>query len=149
MAQAKETAGELAESFLLEIVTPERLLVSEEVEALRVPGVDGEFGVLPRHTRLMSVLGTGELAYKRKNGEWQGLAVSTGFVEVLPERVIVLAQTAEMAEEIDVARAEAAVERARRRLAEPSPDTDIDRARAALDKALARQQAARRHQPEE
>lgn len=147
-AQPKETTGEQTDSFLLEIVTPERLLVSEEVEALRAPGVDGEFGVLPRHTRLMSVLGIGELSYRTRDGEWEDLAVSTGFVEVLPDRVIVLAQTAEMADEIDVARAEAAVERARRRLLEPSADTDIDRARVALEKALARLQAAGRHEPD-
>jgi len=146
MAQENRTGEAAGTSFLLEIVTPERQLVSEEVEALRAPGVDGEFGVLPRHTRLMTVLGIGQLSFREKDtGEWQELAVSTGFVEVLPDRVIVLAQTAEMADEIDVARAEAAVERARRRLAEPSADTDIARARAALEKALARLQAAGRH----
>lgn len=149
MAEASTTKTEQVASkeFLLEIVTPERLLVSEPVDALRAPGIDGEFGVLPDHTRLMTALGTGELAY-RCRGVWHRLAVSSGFVEVLPDRVIVLAQTAEMADEIDVERARDAASRAEERLARPGSDVDIDRARVALEKAVARLQAARRHEAE-
>ena len=135
--------GELATEFQLEIVTPERELVAEQVDALIAPGIGGEFGVLPQHTRLMTALGIGEVAYRRR-GEWQRLAVASGFVEVLPDRVIILAQMAEVAQEIDVARAQAAADRAQQRLADPDPDTDIDRAREALEKALARVQAAKR-----
>ena len=144
MAEAPNSSGpgQLGERFLLEIVTPDRQLVAEEVEALTAPGIDGEFGVLPDHTRLMAALGVGEVAY-RQAGRWHRLAVASGFVQVLPDRVILLAQTAELTHEIDLARAEAAAERARRRLQDLEEETDIERAQIALERALVRVQAAR------
>jgi F-type H+-transporting ATPase subunit epsilon len=144
MAEAAGQTG-LAKDFLLEVVTPEKQLVSERVVAVRAPGIAGEFGVLPSHERLITALGTGLLRYKlRENGEdWIELPVSAGLVEVLPDRVIILAQTAEMPRAIDVQRAEAARDRARERLAHPEEDTDIERAVNALQRADVRLQAAR------
>lgn len=138
----KSAAGAgLPSRFLLEIVTPEGQIASEEVSELLVPGHDGELGILPQHTRYMAVLGVGEMAY-RSNGEWQRLAVANGLIEIQPNRTIVLAQTAELAEEIDVARAQLAKERAEQRLADPDEDTDLDQAQAALTRALVRLQTA-------
>lgn len=133
----------MADTFRLEIVTPERQLLDADVEELRVPSVDGEVGVLPGHARMMTVLGVGELAYRRR-GEWTRLAVASGFVEVQSGRVIVLAQTAEEAADIDVERARAARQRAEERLASPDPDTELERARDALARADARLQVAER-----
>lgn len=143
MAEAERESG-IASDFLLEIVTPERALVSERVDSLRVPGVDGEFGVLPSHVRMIAGVGTGLLRYRPVgSSDWTELAVSEGIVEVLPDRVIVLAQTAEASNEIDVARAEAAMERARKKLEHPDEDTDIEATLDALRRATARLQAAR------
>ena len=127
----------------LEIVTPDRSLVREEVDEVELPGSEGYFGVLPGHTPLLSMLKVGELWY-RIGQDKHFLAVSGGFVEVLPDRVTVLAQLAERADEIDVSRAEAAKQRAEERLARPSPDIDLERARIALMKALIRLQVATR-----
>lgn len=143
MAEAarEDTIGS---DFMLEIVTPERQLVSERVDSLRAPGVDGEFGVLPSHIRMMAGVGTGLLRYRSiERGDWTELAVSNGLVEVLPDRVIVLANTAETAEEIDIARAQAAFDRARNSLEHPDEDTDIEAALAALRRAATRLQAAK------
>jgi F-type H+-transporting ATPase subunit epsilon len=120
----------------LEIVTPDRSLVREEVDEVELPGSEGYFGVLPGHTPLLSMLKVGELWY-RIGQEKHYLAVAGGFVEVLPERVTVLAQIGERAEEIDIARAEAAKRRAEERLAK-AVDIDLERARFALMKALIR-----------
>ena len=125
----------------LEIVTPERSLVTEQVDEVQLPGAEGYFGVLPGHTPVLASLQVGELWY-RIGQEKRVLAVAGGFVEVLPDRVTVLAQIAERAEEIDVARAEAAKKRAEARLAQPQPEDDLDRARYALSKALVRMQVA-------
>jgi F-type H+-transporting ATPase subunit epsilon len=124
----------------LEIVTPDRSLVREEVDEVELPGSDGYFGVLPGHTPLLSTLQVGELWY-RIGQEKHYLAVAGGFVEVLPDRVTVLAQIGERAEDIDVARAEAAKRRAEERLANPV-DVDVERARFSLAKALLRIQIA-------
>src|SRR5918996_5378289 len=124
----------------LEIVTPDRALVREEVDEVELPGSEGYFGVLPGHTPLLSMLKVGELWY-RIGGEKHYLAVAGGFVEVLPDRVTVLAQIGERAEDIDVARAEAAKRRAEERLAKPM-DVDVERARFSLAKALLRIQIA-------
>jgi F-type H+-transporting ATPase subunit epsilon len=142
MAEAAGQSG-LAKDFLLEVVTPEKQLVSERVVALRAPGIAGEFGVLPSHERLITALGTGLLRYRLRDDddEWIELPVSAGLVEVLPDRVIILAQTAEMPRAIDVQRAEAARARARERLAHPEEDTDIERALNALERATVRLQA--------
>jgi F-type H+-transporting ATPase subunit epsilon len=128
---------------LLEVVTPDRSLVREEVDELQLPGGEGYFGVLPGHAPLLATLKVGELWY-RVGQERHYLAVAGGFVEVLPAGVTVLAQIAERAPEIDVARAEAARTRAEERLARPSPDLDLERARVALMKALIRLQVATR-----
>src|SRR5688500_15280137 len=110
----------------LQIVTPERLLVSEQVDELQIPGAEGYFGVLPGHTPLLAALKAGELWY-RKGQTKTYLSVAFGFAEVLPDRVTILAQLAERAEEIDVARAEAARQRALRRIEDPTADLDYER----------------------
>jgi F-type H+-transporting ATPase subunit epsilon len=143
MAEAEQYSG-IAGEFLLEIVTPDRQLVSETVDSVRAPGVAGEFGVLPSHVRMMAGMGTGLLRYRVVGGsEWSELSVSAGLVEVLPDRVIVLAQTAEASQEIDVARAQAALDRARERLEHPDDDTDIEATLEALRRSTSRLQAAK------
>ncbi|HSB70494.1 MAG TPA: F0F1 ATP synthase subunit epsilon [Candidatus Methylomirabilis sp.] len=127
-------------SFLLEVVTPERLVVSDEVTELVAPGAEGYFGVLPGHIPFITTLKIGELTYWRGKDE-RHLAVTWGYVEVLGEKVIVLAETAERAEEIDAERARKARERAEGRLkewVEGSEAIDQARAEAALRRALTR-----------
>jgi F-type H+-transporting ATPase subunit epsilon len=138
----------LPTNLTLEIVTPDRALLREEVDEVVVPGSEGEFGVLPGHTPLLSMLKVGELWY-RQGQEKHYLAIAFGFVEVLPDRVTVLAQVGERAQEIDVQRAERAKQRAEQRLAQAQPhltqvDFDIERARIALMKSLLRLQVASR-----
>ena len=130
----------------LEIVTPERSVVSEAVDEVQVPGSEGSFGVLPGHTPLLATLQVGELWYRRGE-ETSFVAVSFGFAEVLPDRVTILAQIAESAEEIDVTRAEAAAERARDRLDRPVAQMDFERARLASLRSLIRLQVATRVRP--
>jgi F-type H+-transporting ATPase subunit epsilon len=125
----------------LEIVTPDRSLVREEVDEVEVPGSEGYLGILPGHTPLLATLGVGELWY-RKGQEKHYLAIAGGFVEVLPDRVTILAHTAELARDIDLARAEAAKKRAEDRLDRASVDIDAERARLALLRALTRLQVA-------
>ena len=127
----------------LEVVTPERLLVSEQVDEVQLPGAEGYFGVLPGHTPLLATLQVGELWY-RVGQEKRYLAVAFGFAEVLPDRVTVLAQLAERPEDIDVPRAESARKRAEERIAKPQPDIDFERARVAMMKSLIRLQVAAR-----
>ena len=127
----------------LEIVTPDRALASEEVDEVQLPGAEGYFGVLPGHTPLLASLQVGELWY-RIGGEKRYLAVAFGFVEVLPDRVTVLAQVAERAEEIDIARAEAARKRAEERVSRSESGVDFERARVAMMKSLIRLQVASR-----
>lgn len=129
----------------LDIVTPERPLVHVEVDEVEIPGAEGYFGVLPGHTPLLASLAVGELWY-RKGQEKTFLAIAFGFAEVLPDRVTILAQIGERAEEIDVARAEEAQRRAQERLAQTKTEIDYDRARAALMKSLTRLQVASRIQ---
>ena len=133
----------LPTSLTLEIVTPDRALVSQQVDEVELPGADGYFGVLPGHTPLLASLQVGEMWY-RIGQQKQYLALAFGFVEVLPERVTVLAQIAERAEDIDIARAESAKQRAEERVARPQPEMDFERARVALLKALTRLQVASR-----
>ncbi len=121
----------------LEIVTPERPLVRETVDEVELPGAEGYLGVLPGHTPLLTLLQVGELWY-RKGNQTTYLAVAFGFAEVLPDGVTVLAQIAEHAEDIDVPRAQAALQRANARLAQPTPDLDYARARIAQQKAQTR-----------
>ena len=127
----------------LEIVTPERSLVSEQVDEVQLPGSEGYFGVLPGHTPLLATLQVGELWY-RIGQEKHYLAVAFGFAEVLPDRVTVLAQIAERPEDIDVPRAEAARKRAEDRIVKPQAEMDFERARVAMMKALIRLQVAAR-----
>jgi F-type H+-transporting ATPase subunit epsilon len=127
----------------LQLVSPARLLVNETVDEVEIPGADGYFGVLPGHTPLLAMLGAGELWY-RQGTERTYLAIAFGFAEVQPDRIAILAMTAERPEDIDVARAEAAKKRAEERLAKPMIDMDAERARIALMKALIRLQVSSR-----
>jgi len=127
----------------LEFVTPERAIVHEDVDEVGVPGEDGHFGVLPGHAPLLASLATGELWYRVK-GEIKYAFVAGGFVEVVPDRVSVLAQVAERAEEIDAQRAEASKRRATDRLSKPAADVDFERARIAMMRAIARLQVSER-----
>jgi F-type H+-transporting ATPase subunit epsilon len=127
----------------LEIVTPERSLVTTQVDELQLPGSEGYFGVLPGHTPMLATLQVGEMWY-RIGQEKHHLAIAFGFVEVLPDRVTVLAQVAERAEDIDVARAEEAKRRAEERVSRPPVNLDFERARIAMMKSLIRLQVASR-----
>src|SRR6266850_2101188 len=128
----------------LEIVSADRSLVNETVDEVEIPGADGYFGVLPGHTPLLALLGAGELWY-RQGQEKVFLHISFGFAEVQPDRVTILAQIAEKAEEIDVARAEAAKKRAEERLAQThAMEMDVERARISLMKSLIRLQVSTR-----
>ena len=134
----------LPTSLALEIVTPDRAIVSQQVDEVELPGAEGYFGVLPGHTPLLASLQVGELWY-RTGQEKHYLAIAFGFAEVLPDRVTVLAHIAERAQDIDVARAESAKKRAEERAARPpQADMDFERARVALLKALTRLQVASR-----
>ena len=121
----------------LDVVTAERLVLTDQVDMVIAPGSEGELGILPHHTPLMTMLKPGELRLKKGNEEIS-LAVTGGFLEVRPDHVIVLADAAERAEEIDAARAEAAKKRAQDRLTQAGPAIDKTRAEAALRRALAR-----------
>jgi len=127
----------------LQIVSADRSLVNEQVDEVEIPGSDGFFGVLPGHTPLLAVLGMGELWY-RQGQEKHYLSIAFGFAEVQPDRVTILAQIAEKADEIDVARAEAAKKRAEERMVKSTVDMDFERARIAMMKALIRLQVATR-----
>ncbi len=127
----------------LEIVTAERVVFSDDVEIVIAPGVEGELGILPHHAPLITTLTSGELL-ARKAGDEYSLAVGGGFLEVHPDRVIVLADSAERADEIDISRAEAAKKRAEERLSHPAQGVDVARAQAALHRALARIEVADR-----
>ena len=129
--------------FTLQIVSADRSLLNETVDEVEIPGAEGYFGVLGGHTPLLALLGTGELWY-RMGSETHYLSLSGGFAEVQPDRVTILAQNAERADEIDIARAEAAKKRAEDRLQAMHPDMDFERARIALMKSLIRLQVATR-----
>ena len=135
----------LPTSLALEIVTPDRAIASQQVDEVELPGSEGYFGVLPGHTPLLASLQVGEMWY-RTGQQTHYLAIAFGFAEVLPDRVTVLAQIAERAEDIDVTRAESAKQRAEQRVARPQAQADMDfeRARIALLKALTRLQVASR-----
>jgi F-type H+-transporting ATPase subunit epsilon len=120
-----------------DIVTAERLVYSEQVDEVVAPGTEGELGILPHHAPLMTMLKPGEVRLKKGNEEIS-LAVAGGFLEVRPDHVIILADAAERADEIDAARAEAAKKRAQERLALAGDQVDKARAEAALRRAIAR-----------
>ena len=127
----------------LQIVTPDRLIVREQVDEVQLPGSEGYFGVLPGHTPLLASLTVGELWY-RKGQEKFYLSIAFGFAEVLPDRVTILARIAERPEDISIERAESARKRAEERLAQPKSDIDYERARVALMRSMARLQVATR-----
>lgn len=130
---------------LLEIVTPERLAYSEEVDAVNLPGIEGELGVLPHHAPLVSMLGVGELRI-RKGGVEESFAIVGGFLQVRPDKVVVMAETADMASEIDLEKAQQARREAEQALEGRVEAVDLSAARAALQQALLRIRVAeRRH----
>ncbi len=128
-------------TFAIQIVTPERLVVETAAQEMQIPGKRGYLGILPGHAPLISELAIGEITY-RTGIRTEHVAVAWGFAEVLPDKVTILAETAETAEEIDISRAERARQRAEERLSKSSPDTDFERCRVALERALVRLQVA-------
>ncbi|MFH1002919.1 MAG: F0F1 ATP synthase subunit epsilon [Chloroflexota bacterium] len=131
-------------SIRLDIVTAEQQVFSDDVDMVVAPGVEGQLGILPHHAPLMTMVQPGELLI-RKGGTEIFMAISGGFLEVRPDRVIILADAAERAEEIDIARAEEAKRRAEKRLTEKTaPGMDEARARAALQRSLTRLNVARK-----
>jgi F-type H+-transporting ATPase subunit epsilon len=134
----------LPEAIELQIVTPERHVLQETVQSVEIPGKEGYLGILPGHAPLVTELGVGILGY-RKGSENRFVTVIQGYAEVLPDRVIVLAEISERAEEIDVARSKAAHDRAQAELAKHGVSGDeYEREKLALERALVRIQAAGR-----
>ena len=130
----------MAENILLEVVTPEQAVVKETVQTVVAPGMLGEFGVLSGHTPFLTTVKTGIIRFTDENGKEKYIFVSGGFAEALPNKVTILAESAEVSDDIDIERAKAAMERAEKRLAEKDQQARIDRirAKAALDRALVR-----------
>jgi F-type H+-transporting ATPase subunit epsilon len=129
----------MAGNIRLEVVTPEKYVVDEEVQIVVAPGSLGEFGVLIGHTPFLTTLKTGPMHYTDAKGTQRFIFVSGGFAEALPDKVTVLAESAERRKDIDVDRAKAAMERAQERLAQTQADNiDFNRARAALERSLHR-----------
>ena len=130
----------MAGSIKLEIVTPEKIVVSEDAQIVMAPGVLGEFGVLIGHTPFLTALKAGAVRYADAQGAEHLVFVSGGFAEALPDRVTILAESAERRRDIDVERARAALERAQKRLAEARSKEEFDfvRAQAALQRAMIR-----------
>ncbi len=133
---------------LLEIVTPERQVFSEQVDSVVCPGIEGELGVLPHHAPLLTTLGIGELRIRR-GAEEEFFAIAGGFLQVRPDKVVVMAETADMASEIDVERAQDARREAEQALAEGFDEpADLARARVALQRALLHIRVAQRRHRE-
>ena len=133
----------MAHTILLEVVTPEHLLLSRQVEEVIAPGVEGEFGVLPGQTHFLTILNIGELRY-RVGEQMHYMSVLWGFAEVTPTKVTILAEIAEKAEDIEVPRAQAAVEEAERRLEMGGLPSEVEAARVSLEKARLRKRIAER-----
>lgn len=131
----------MADTFQLEVVTPEKVLVKDSAEEMQLPGKDGYLGILPGHAPLITELAIGQMTY-RSGGTTHALAVAWGFAEVLPDKVTVLAELAERAEDINVQRAREAKERAEKRLSSGDTNVDVPRAQAALARANSRLQVA-------
>jgi F-type H+-transporting ATPase subunit epsilon len=131
----------MADTLQLEIVTPEKKVVETAAEEVQIPGKNGYLGILPGHAPLITELSVGEITY-REHGNEQRLAVAWGFAEVLPEKVTILAETAERPSEIDVDRARKAKQRAEQRLTSGDTSVDVDRALDALHRADTRLQVA-------
>jgi F-type H+-transporting ATPase subunit epsilon len=135
----------MAGRLLLEVVTPDKLLLGQDVEEVIAPGTEGEFGVLPGHCHFLSMLKVGELRYKI--GEvWSYMSVLWGFAEVTPTKVTILAEVAEKAEDIDVGRAQAGVEAAEKRLEMGGLPSEVEEAKVSLEKARLRKRIAERAQ---
>jgi F-type H+-transporting ATPase subunit epsilon len=130
----------MAENIQLEVVTPEKAVVNESVQTVVAPGVLGEFGVLIGHTPFMTAVKTGIVRYKDTEGKENYLFVSGGFAEALPDKLTILAESAEKRQDIDIERAKDSMARAEKRLAEKENNAKIDRirAKAALDRAMVR-----------
>ena len=130
----------MAENIRLEVVTPDKEVVNDLAQIVMAPGSLGEFGVLSGHTPFMTSLNTGAIHYRDQNGKDQYVFVSGGFAEALPDKVTVLAESAEKMEDIDPERAKTAMERAEKRLAEDRAreQVDIARAKAAIERAVVR-----------
>lgn len=133
----------MAGKILLEVVTPDRLLLSQEVEEVIAPGSEGEFGVLPGHCHFLSTLRIGELRYKMQES-WHYMSVLWGYAEVTPSKVTVMAEIAEKAEDIDVDRAQLAVEKAEQRLQAGGLLSEVKEAQISLEKARLRKKIAER-----
>jgi F-type H+-transporting ATPase subunit epsilon len=133
----------MAETFELEIVTPDKMVVKDVAEEMQIPGKDGYLGILPGHAPLISELAVGEITYK-SSGATKHISVAWGFAEVLPTKVTILAETAERPEEIDVARAQKAKERCERELKSGATDLDYDKVQAALERAETRIDVAKK-----
>src|SRR5262245_3038583 len=132
----------MADTFDLEVATPERLVMRESVTEAQLPAENGFIGVLPGHAPLLSKLTTGYMSYTTSDGRKAHMALHGGFVEVLPDKVRVLADKVEKADEIDIKRAEAALKRAQERLSTPNVGVDVARALSAMMRAQARIEAA-------
>lgn len=131
----------MADSFQLEIVTPDKLLVKDRAEEMQIPGKRGYLGILPGHAPLITELAVGQISY-RNAGDTRYLCVAWGFAEVLPDKVTILAETAERAEDVDCERAQKARERAETRLRSGDSKVDVERARNALARATTRLEVA-------
>ena len=129
---------------MLEIITAERQVFSDEVDMVVAPGIDGQLGILPRHAPLMTMLKPGELTVRKAGEEDMYVAVSGGFMEVLGNRVSILADACERSDEIDEERAQQAVQRAQERLASRSGDMELERVMASLRRAQVRVDLVRR-----
>lgn len=126
----------------LEVATPERMLLKENVRQAQIPAANGYLGILPDHAPLLAELGVGVLIYELENGQKKWMSVIGGYVEVGPDRIRVLASRAENADEIDLARVQAALKRAEERILHPLPGVDVARALNAMKRAQARLEAA-------
>ena len=132
---------------MLEIITAERQVFSDEVDMVVAPGIDGQLGILPRHAPLMTMLKPGRLTVRKAGEEDMYVAVSGGFMEVLGNRVSILADACERSDEIDEERAQQAIQRAQERLANRSEDMELERAMASLRRAQVRVDLVRRRRP--
>jgi len=135
----------MADTFQLEIVTPEKKVVDSAAAEAQIPGKNGYLGILPGHAPLITELAVGEITF-RSGGDEQRLAVAWGFAEVLPDKVTILAETAERPSEIDVERARKAKERAEQRLTSGDANVDVERSLNALHKAETRLEVAGKNQ---
>jgi F-type H+-transporting ATPase subunit epsilon len=139
----------MADTFKLEIVTPEKKVVDTAAEEVQIPGKDGYLGIMPGHAPLITELAVGEITYRESSGsssQEQHLAVAWGFAEVLPNKVTILAESAERPSEIDVARARRAKDRAEQRLTSGDTEVEVDRALDALHRAESRLDVAAKNQ---